>query len=57
MVMGFTIFSAALEWMGGRWETIQKEAEERKQRQKELDEEEEKVDLSIVRACKGTTLV
>ena len=42
MVMGFTIFSAALEWMGNRWETIQTEAEERKKRQKEQEEEEEK---------------
>ena len=45
MVMGFTIISAALEWIGNKWESIQKDKEERQQRKKELEEEEEKVKI------------
>ena len=43
MVMGFTIISAALEWLCTKWETIQKDEEERQKRQKDLEDEEEKV--------------
>ena len=43
MVMGFTIFSAALEWLGSTWDTLQKEEEERVRRKKEQEDEEEKV--------------
>ena len=43
MVMGFTVISEALEWLGNRWDTIQREEDERIKRQKELEEEEEKV--------------
>lgn len=42
MVMGFTIFSAALEWLGSTWDTLQKEEEERVRRKKEQEDEEEK---------------
>ena len=43
MVMGFTVISAALEWLGSTWDTLQLEEEERLKRKKELEEEEEKV--------------
>ncbi len=43
MVMGFTVISEALEWLGNRWDTIQREEDERIKRKKELEEEEEKV--------------
>lgn len=42
MVMGFTVISAALEWLGSTWDTLQKEEEERIRRKKELDDDEEK---------------
>lgn len=42
MVMGFTVISAALEWLGSTWDTLQLEEEERLKRKKELEEEEEK---------------
>ena len=43
MVMGFTVISAAVEWLGNAWQKIQSDAEECKRRKKEQEEEEEKV--------------
>ena len=43
MVMGFTVISAGLEWLGNKWDSLQQEEEERIKRKKELEEEEEKV--------------
>ena len=43
MVMGFTVISAGLEWLGNKWDSLQQEEEERIKKQKELDEEAEKV--------------
>ena len=43
MVMGFTVISAGLEWLGNKWDFLQHEEEERIKRKKELEEEEEKV--------------
>ena len=43
MVMGFTIISAALEWLGSKWESIQEEEKERAERQKQEEEDAEKV--------------
>merc|ERR1712156_931037 len=40
MVMGFTIISAALEWLGSKWEAIQEE--EKAERKKQEEEEAEK---------------
>ena len=37
MVMGFTVISAALEWLGSTWDTLQLEEEERLKRKKELE--------------------
>jgi len=42
MVMGFTIISAATEWIGDKWDAIRTEEEERVKRQKEIEEEAEK---------------
>ena len=49
MVMGFAVISAATEWIGDKWDEIRKEAEERKRREKELEEEAEKVSPLIFR--------
>ena len=43
MVMGFTIISAALEWLGSKWESIQEEEKEQAERKKQEEEEAEKV--------------
>ena len=43
MVMGFTIISAALEWLGSKWEAIQEEEKEQAERKKQEEEEAEKV--------------
>jgi len=42
MVMGFTIISAALEWLGSKWEAIQEEEKEQAERKKQEEEEAEK---------------
>merc|ERR1719320_1319596 len=42
MVMGFTIISAASEWLTDRWEAIKKAQDEEKERIKEMHEEAEK---------------
>ena len=43
MVMGFTIISAALEWLGNKWEEIQQEEKELAEKIKQEEEEAEKV--------------
>ena len=43
MVMGFTIISAALEWLGSKWEEIQQEEKELAEKIKQEEEEAEKV--------------
>ena len=40
--MGFTIISEAVEWLGTKWEEHCTKVEEKKQRQKELEDELEK---------------
>jgi len=42
MVMGFTIISAALEWLGNKWEEIQEEEKELAEKIKQEEEEAEK---------------
>jgi len=42
MVMGFTVISAATEWIGDKWDSIRKEEEEKAKRIKEAEEEAEK---------------
>jgi len=42
MVMGFTIISAALEWLGSKWEEIQQEEKELAEKIKQEEEEAEK---------------
>ena len=43
MVMGFTVISAASEWLTDRWEAIKREQDEIKERIKQEQEEAEKV--------------
>merc|ERR1712198_162598 len=42
MVMGFTIISAALEWLGSKWEETQQEEKELAEKIKQEEEEAEK---------------
>merc|ERR1719378_1379491 len=42
MVMGFTVISAATEWIGDKWDALRKEEEERIKKQKDIEEEAEK---------------
>jgi len=42
MVMGFTVISAATEWIGDRWDAIKAAEEERIKKQKDIEEEAEK---------------
>ena len=43
MLMGFTVISAASEWLTDRWEAIKREQDEIKERIKQEQEEAEKV--------------
>ena len=43
MVMGFTIISAATEWLTDKWEAIRQQQADEKERIKQLEEEAEKV--------------
>ena len=43
MVKVFTLVSAAIEWLGSKWEELQEAKEEAKRLKKEKDEEEERV--------------
>lgn len=45
MVMSFTIISAAIEWLGEKYDTIIREREEARQKQKDLEDEEERKKL------------
>ena len=43
MVMGFTVISAGLEWLGNKWDLLQEEEKERIKKKKDIEDEIEKV--------------
>lgn len=42
MVMGFTVISAGLEWLGNKWDLLQEEEKERIKKKKDIEDEIEK---------------
>ena len=47
MVMVFTVVSAAMEWLGSKWEAVKEAREEREKEKKERIEAEERVSYFV----------
>ena len=47
MVMVFTVVSAAMEWLGSKWEAVKEAREEREKEKKERLEAEERVSAPL----------
>ena len=47
MVMVFTVVSAAMEWLGSKWEAVKEAREEREKEKKERIEAEERVSCFV----------
>ena len=48
MVMVFTVVSAAMEWLGSKWEAVKEAREEREKEKKERIEAEERVSYLVL---------
>ena len=56
MVMVFTVVSAAMEWLGSKWEAVKEAREEREKEKKERLEAEERVSAPLVDANSSGSL-
>ena len=57
MVMVFTVVSAAMEWLGSKWEAVKEAREEREKEKKERIEAEERVSCYVsIESCTFTQL-